>query len=233
MDSTEIRRRVLELEPWVNGFEFDGVVYAGESKLDYVLRQDPDERARRFFQAFPDAQRILELGALEGADTLALSRRPGTRVLALEGRVENLRRAELVLEVHGATNAEMRLADVETLDLAELGHFDAVLCAGLLYHVQEPWTLLGNIARVSDNLYLSTHYWGTAEGLARLDGFVVKPVREEHPEPQARGLSVDVRWLDRESLMKALADAGFVHVEVLHERTSPEVCDIVAVCRKS
>lgn len=232
MDRMEIQRRALELEPWVNGFEYEGVRFTRGSELGYLLGQAPQDRARAFYTAFPEARSILELGALEGADTLALARRPGTRVLALEGRPENLRRAEFVLEVNQVTNARMQVADVETLDLSTLGRFDAVLCAGLLYHVREPWKLLAAIGTVTGNLFLSTHYWGSSEGLDAVDGLAVKAVREEHPEPQARGLSVDVRWLDRASLMRALKAAGFARIEVLHERISADVCDIVAVCRK-
>ncbi|EEP73306.1 class I SAM-dependent methyltransferase [Micromonospora sp. KC207] len=233
MDREEIRRRVAALEPWVNGFEHDGVRYAEGSQHGYLLSQSPADRAAKFFGAFPDARRILELGALEGADTLALARHPGTTVLALEGRPENLRRAELVMEVNGITNVELRVADVERIDFTELGEFDAVLCAGLLYHVREPWTLLKDIAGVAAGIYLSTHYWGGVGDLQPIDGYTVKQVREEHPEPQARGLSVDVRWLDRESLFAALHNAGFAEVEVLHERRSPEVCDIIAVGRRT
>jgi len=231
MDRAEIQRRAKELEPWVNGFEYEGIRYAEGSDHGYLLSQDPADRARAFYAAFPGATRILELGALEGADTLALARRPGASIVGLEGREENLRRAEFVLEVHGVTNVDLRVADVETLDFAALGRFDAVLCAGLMYHVREPWALLKDIARVSAGIYLSTHYWGSYEGLETLDGYSVKHVREEHPEPQARGLSVNVRWLDRASLFAALQNAGFTEVEVLHERKSSEVCDIVVVGR--
>lgn len=233
MNDLEIRRRVRELEPWVNDFVYNGVRYATASTRDYLLSQPPQERADAFFAAFPGAKRVLELGALEGADTLAMSGQPGVEILALEGREENLRRAEFVMEVHGVTNVELRLADVESMEFAGLGHFDATLCAGLLYHVQRPWELLADIGSVSDCLYLSTHYWGSSDGMTDLDGYAVHPVREDHPEPQARGLSVDVRWLDRPSLMRALEQAGFTDVEVLHERATAEVCDIVAACRKA
>lgn len=231
MERDDVRHRVEELGPWVNEFSFEGIRYARGSKLAYPLSQYPDDRARDFFAAFPDVQKILELGALEGADTLALSRYPGVSIVALEGRAANLRRAEFVLGLHGVRNVELRLADVETVDFAALGRFDAVLCAGLLYHVRRPWALLRDVAQVTDRLYLSTHYWGSSAHLGDLDGYAVKPVREDHPEPQARGLSVDVRWLDRGSLMKALADAGFGEIEVASERTSEQVCDLVAVCR--
>jgi SAM-dependent methyltransferase len=232
VDLEEIERRALQLEPWVNGFEYNGVRYARGSELSYLLGQAPEDRAQSFFAAFPESRRILELGALEGADTLALARYPGTSIVAIEGRSENLARAEFVMEVHGVTNAELRLGDVEKLDFSLLGHFDAVLCAGLLYHVQEPWTLLDNIAKVSGNLFLSTHYWGTSEGLEEHSGLAVKPVLEEHPEPQARGLSREVRWLNRASLMGALASAGFREVDVAHEQVRPGVCDLVVICRK-
>ncbi len=232
MEREEIERRALELEPWVNGFAYDGVRYTQGSELGYLLGQAPEDRAKAFFEAFPDARRILELGALEGADTVALAQIASTHVLAVEGRPGNLRRAQFVLEVHGVTNAELRLADVEALDFVSLGWFDAVLCAGLLYHVREPWALIANIGSVADNLFLSTHYWGSGVGLGTRNGLAVKEVREEHPEPQARGLSVNVTWLDRGSLMRTLGDVGFAQVEVLHERASPGVCDIVVVCRK-
>lgn len=231
MESDEIRRRVEELEPWVNEFSFEGIRYATGSQLDYLLREHPNDRARAFFAAFPNARRILELGALEGADTLALSRHPEVSILAIEGRESNLCRAEFVLELHEVSNVTFQLDDVETVNFAALGTFDAVLCAGLLYHVQRPWALLQEIARVTDRLYLSTHYWGSPANAVDVDGYAVKLVHEDHPEPQTRGLSVNVRWLDRSSLMKALADAGFDEVEVLHERTSDEVSDLVAVCR--
>ncbi|MGI5339236.1 class I SAM-dependent methyltransferase [Streptomyces sp. CA-181903] len=232
MNDLEIQRRVTELEPWVGDFVYNGVRYATASTRDYLLSQPPQDRADAFFRAFPQAKRVLELGALEGADTLAMAGQDGVEILALEGREENLRRAEFVMELHGVSNVELRLADVESMDFAALGHFDATLCAGLLYHVRRPWELLADIGSVSDCLYLSTHYWGSSEGLDVVDGYAFHPVREDHPEPQARGLSVDVRWLDRPSLMRALERAGFTDVEILQERVTPEVCNIVAAARK-
>jgi hypothetical protein len=64
-------------------------------------------------------------------------------------------------------------------------------------------------------------------------GLAVKPVLEDHPEPQARGLSREVRWLDRASLLRALARAGFNEQDVLHEQARPGVCDIVVIGRRS
>jgi hypothetical protein len=62
-----------------------------------------DGRVAWFFQHIPQPRTILELGSLEGGHTLALSRHPGVeRVLGLEGRSENFRRAQFVKQAYDA-----------------------------------------------------------------------------------------------------------------------------------
>jgi SAM-dependent methyltransferase len=218
-----IQRRAAELGPWVNAFEYDGAVYPADPHV-------PPPRAGRaqgFFNSFPKAKRILELGALEGADTVRLARRPGVSVVAVEGRPENLSRAGFVIELHGLTNVRLVQGDVEQMDLRSLGDFDVVLCAGLLYHLQRPWDLLRSVADVSDGLFLSTHYWGDSSLTHEANGYALKLVHEDHPEPRTRALTETTQWFDRPSLMKALKDVGFGASEIVHERTTPTVCDIV------
>jgi hypothetical protein len=57
----------------------------------------------------------------------------------------------------GVTNADVRFVHLETFDLTTLGSFEAVFNGGLLYHLPRPWELLERVARVTDQLYLSTH----------------------------------------------------------------------------
>ncbi|MEV0005607.1 class I SAM-dependent methyltransferase [Micromonospora sp. NPDC050980] len=229
MRPDEIQRRATELGPWVNGFEYDSVTYPRDTQV----APPRVGRALPFFDVFPDATRILELGALEGADTIRLASRPGVTVVAVEGRADNLSRASFVLGLHGLTNVRLVHADVEQFDLRSLGRFDVVLCTGLLYHLQRPWDLLRSIADVSDGLFLSTHYWGDADTTFDTEGYVVKLVHEDHPEPRTRALTETTLWFDRPSLLKALTDAGFGTPQVINERVAPSVCDIVLAARRA
>ncbi|HUZ26348.1 MAG TPA: class I SAM-dependent methyltransferase [Streptosporangiaceae bacterium] len=229
-DLAEVQRRARELGPWVNAFEYQGNLFPKDEGLDGETPLQPRRgRAQAFFEAFPDARRILELGSLEGADTVRLARHPGTDVVAVEGRAEHVARARFVAGLHDLANARFVHADVETFDLTSLGCFDAVLCAGLLYHLQEPWSLLTTLAAMTEHLFLSTHYWG-GDGTVQDRGFAIKMVTESHPEPRTRALAQTVRWFDRDSLFRAIREAGFNRIDVLDERRTDTVCDLVAAC---
>ena len=135
--------RVHALDPWWFEFQLEGHSFGGRVPRDTNKVDLFFEWARRF----GPVESVLELGAHEGSHTLQLASRAGIRrVVALEGREDNVGRAQLVLEAFGCTNATIRRYDLETLDPRELERFDAVFCSGLLYHLREPWTLVRKLA---------------------------------------------------------------------------------------
>ena len=134
--------------PWVSRFRIEGRDYGGKAELV------DDERIRRFAAAFPDCASILELGSLEGAHSISLARR-ADRVVAVEGRSENIARARFVQELFGVENVEVVEADLETTPLTDFGRFDAIFCVGLLYHLPRPWLLLDQFAAVAPNVFLA------------------------------------------------------------------------------
>jgi hypothetical protein len=199
----EIAERFAALAPWRTRFEVDGVTYGGE--LDYT----GDRRIAIFAEWFGAPRTILELSSFEGGHTLRLAAPEATeRVLGIEGRKENVERARLVEELLGRGNAEFVVADLETADLSVHGRFDAAFCAGLLYHLVAPWRLLGEIARVADRLFLDTHYW-TGEETVEVDGYRGGWFDEGGYEDPLSGLDPRSFWLTRDSLLEALADAGW------------------------
>jgi hypothetical protein len=110
---------------------------------------------------------ILELGSHEGSHSLQLAGRPGVRrVLGLEGQEDNLRRAQLLLDVYRPENLEFRRCNLEHFEPGQYGRFDAVFCAGLLYHLPEPWRLIEKIAGMCRFLYLDTHYAASEKSFA-------------------------------------------------------------------
>ncbi len=131
-----IDSEVAALAPWVFQFRFGERTYGGS------LDPSKDGRIPQFFNFAPRAQSILELGALEGAHTFRLANASQVhRVVAIEGRVANVRKAELVQRLLGFSGVEFINADLEEVDIQQFGHFDAVFASGILYHLAKPWLL--------------------------------------------------------------------------------------------
>lgn len=211
------------LGPWVTKFVVDGEAFGGEYDVEH------DTRLVQFHTAFPDVGTILELGSFEGGHTAWLARLPGVaKVVGLEGRPENIARSQFVLKLLGATNAEVRQANLEDLDLAALGHFDAVFNVGLLYHLPRPWELLDRIARVTDAMFLSTHYCTDAKVDATENGYAGYWYQEYGYEDRLSGLAPRSFWPTRDALLAMVATAGFPTVTVTYEEADhpngPLIC---------
>lgn len=103
--------------------------------------------------------RILDLGSLEGGLTLEMARE-GWNATGIEGRRENFEKAELIRELYALDNLHFQHRDVKTLSRERDGEFDAILCCGLLYHIDNPFALLETLAEMTapDGLmFLDTH----------------------------------------------------------------------------
>jgi SAM-dependent methyltransferase len=205
----EIADRFAALAPWTTRWVIDGECYGGD--LDYSR----DIRVATFFEWFGSPRTILELSSFEGVHTLQLSAEVTTeRVLGLEGRSDNVERARLVAELAGQDNVEFAVENLETVDLAPYGRFDAVFCGGLLYHLVAPWRLLAEVARVSDRLFLDTHYWPWP-ATAEVEGYRGGWVDEGGSGDALSGLSSRSLWLNRPSLLEALTNAGWAVRQLL------------------
>lgn len=210
--TVSLEREFKALRPWVTKFVLDGKSYGG--KYDAFN----DIRLQWFSQQAPNPRTILELGSLEGGHTLALVRRPGVeRVLGLEGRPENLRRAQFVKEVHRAARVDFELANLESSDLTQYGRFDGVFCVGLLYHLPEPWQLLDQIARVTQQLFLWTHYAPDHKAKLNQHGWQGMLYQEHGLKDKLSGLSAHSFWPNRKSLQTMIEQAGFERVMTVHD----------------
>lgn len=198
--------------PWVTAFLIDGHVYGGS------YHAASDIRLGRFLHTFPGISTVLELGSLEGGHSLHLAAQPGIRrVVAVEGRPDNVARAEFVQDVLGVANLSFHTLDLDTAPLTQLGRFDAVFCMGLLYHLREPWRLLSEIGKVSRNLFVWTHYTESRRTHCVDPGYEGASYREtwlrqaRHP---LSGLCRKAFWPTMASLEQMLHGAGFDTVHV-------------------
>ena len=159
-----------------------------------------------------------ELGALEGAHSFLLARHPGVkRVVALEGREANLRKARFVQELLQVRNVEFAQANLEHADLTSFGKFDAVFCSGLLYHLPEPWRLIEQLSAIAPVLFIWTQYAPESEALDVGQGLRGKIHIEGGPSEPLSGMSATATWLTLDSLRELLRRSDYKKIEVIHD----------------
>jgi SAM-dependent methyltransferase len=196
--------------PWVCQFRI------GESDYGGATSFRRDHRIEHFFKAFPHAQTVLELGPLEGAQTIELLRRPQVRrVVGIEARASNIEKAKFVQGLLGIENVELIQANLEEFDLTTLGKFDAVFCCGLLYHLSTPWKLIEQIAKVSENLFIWTHYSDETRADQTVNGLRGHFQTEGGMNESRSGLGPTSFWMTLESLTKILTQSGYKAIDVI------------------
>lgn len=186
----------------------------------------------------PRPLRILDLGCLEGGVTLDMARE-GWDATGIEGRRDNFEKAELIREYYALDNLRFQHRDVKTLSRERDGEYEAILCCGLLYHVDNPFALLETLADMTAPdglLFLDTHVapdeeaarFGTHESqLSEATTLVHRG--ETYPgrwfsEPQG-GTVLDRQWSatsnersfwpTRRALIRGLYQAGFHSISEL------------------
>jgi hypothetical protein len=209
---TELTSKFAELAPWIFQFRIDGADYGG------AISAVGDNRVEQFFCFAPRIGTILELGSLEGAHSFILAKHPSVeRVLAVEGREMNLRKARFVQELLGIRNVDFVQANLEKTDLAAFGKFDAVFCCGLLYHLPAPWKLLEHLSTVAPALFIWTHYAAEAEARDIANGLRGKIYHEGGADEPLSGMSATATWLTLESILRVLSASGYAKTEVIHD----------------
>jgi SAM-dependent methyltransferase len=203
----KLAREFAARGPWCTRFDIGDRSYGGE--LDYR----GDKRVKYALSEFPDARTILELGSLEGGQSFQLARTPGMKVLAIEGRADNLHRAQWVQKILGVDNITFVQGNLETIELEQYGPVDLVFCSGLLYHLPRPWELIEQIASITGNLFLSTHYVEDAKATEEVNGYR-GDYYSEQTDPLS-GMSARSFLLTLDSLQQALRDNGFSAIEIL------------------
>jgi SAM-dependent methyltransferase len=212
MKPAKLAAEFAKLAPWIFQFRIDGQDYGGG------ISAVGDERVERFFRFAPEAETILELGSLEGAQSFILAERRGVqRVIALEGREANLRKARFVQGLLQMWKVEFAQANLEHADLIQFGKFDAVFCSGLLYHLPEPWTLIEQLPAVAPIVFIWTQYAREEEAGEVGRGLRGKIQVEGGPEESLSGMSATATWLTLESLRALLSGSGFKRIDIIHD----------------
>jgi tRNA (mo5U34)-methyltransferase len=140
----------------------------GQSIVTSGAKRSEQLRAELQSFRFPDlaGKSFLDIGAWDGYFSFAAERLGARPVVALDHYVwswdprPDLPRADLPDKKRGidiarealGSEVEARVGNFMTMDLNDLGQFDVVLFAGVLYHLQSPLDALRRVASVTREL---------------------------------------------------------------------------------
>lgn len=215
MAARDIEKVFGRFKPWVTKFEIEGVSSGGYFDAMHDVRID------QFFRMFPKIETILELGSLEGGHTFALSARQGVKsVVGIEGRVQNVEKSRAVQRLLDIRNVEFLVENLESYDLRSAGAFDAVFCVGVLYHLPRPWDLIAQMAQVTRNLFLWTHYAPRDKADQVSGGYRGSVYGEFGLADPLSGMSEQSFWPTLDGLVEMLGKYGFAKIQTVENNPS-------------
>ena len=109
-----------------------------------------------------EGKHVIELGPLEGAHTYLLEHAGCASVHAIEGNPRAYLKCLVFKEISGLQRAHFLCGDFVEYLRTGPPRTDLVVASGVLYHMTNPAELLYLISRVSDCLFLWTHYYDAA-----------------------------------------------------------------------
>jgi hypothetical protein len=195
-----------------------------------------------------DNKDILELGPLEGAHSCMLERLGARSVCAIEANARAFLRCLCVKEIFGLTRVRFELGSFYPY-LETCAEVDMIFASGVLYHMPEPLRLLSLLCRRTDRLFIWTHYFDAEVTAGRedrslyaapeeLDGSGYWGAKRLYPEAAltwqgfSGGSDSYSIWLQRESILRFLDNAGF-DVEVnFDQRDHPNGAAFALCARK-
>lgn len=208
-----IKKEFQKRKPWVTQFTIGGKRYGGKISFDN------DARIKQFFDCFPNVHSILDLGILEGGQTFQLAKQAGVHVIGVEGRQSNIEKAKFVQQLLGIKNVEFIQANLENTRLSTFGHFDAVFCSGLLYHLSEPWKLIKEIGNITHIVFIWTHYAAEDKANEIANGFHGFWYQEGGFQEPLSGLSPRSFWVTLSSLKDMLKQYDFTNLKIIEDNS--------------
>jgi tRNA (mo5U34)-methyltransferase len=159
MTSTDISSRIRAFPYWHYRIDLAGnITPTSEAEANRQI-----QRKVHFFDPLVEwlggslaGKRVLDLGCNAGYWSLCALEAGCDFVIGIDTQAVNLAQAQLVFDVKGIARERylFKRASIFNINLRQFGEFDIVLCLGLLYHVNQPITLLEKTAQVSGDILL-------------------------------------------------------------------------------
>jgi len=172
---------------------------------------------------------LVDLACSEGWFAHRALKWGASRVVGVDIRPENIRRAELVRDHLQVDPQRLSFGVGDVYEAGDLGVFDVVLCLGLIYHLENPIgalrvarALTGRLCVVESQLVEPhaplRHTWGTSgEYLEQEAAWAAwyEPAEAQEERPIASHGGVVSLIPNRAAMLGGLSAAGFSRVEEL------------------
>jgi SAM-dependent methyltransferase len=212
-----------------------------------IVDPRPDYAVQQFgANARLDGMSVLELGPLEGMHTWRLEQRGAARIVAIESNVEAYLKCLIMKEALGLKRAEFLLGDFNLYLQNSPERFDIVFACGVLYHMEDPLSLIRGIARATDRCLVWTHYFderveGRVAVPATLDGIAAAYYRANYQDRAQRnfwgGNKPSASWMTRNDILAAFRHFGLDEIAVITEdrdaKPGPTICFAARRAQKS
>lgn len=210
-----------------------------------------DERVLWVEEAFGgfSGWEVLELGPLEGGHSFMFQNRGAKKVISIEANTLAFLKCLCVKEIFKLDRVEFKLGDFVSYLETEIPGFDLVFASGVLYHMEEPLKLLDLISKVSNRLFIWTHYYdheiiSEREHLrqkfsplttAEFEGLPYEFSTQAYQDAlEWRGFCGGPKpvskWLTRESILGALREFGFVDIQINFDHLDHPNGPAFAIC---
>jgi SAM-dependent methyltransferase len=155
------REKILEvrdfLAPWNHNIALPHGVYTAACDEYYPAHREIMRVVAERLGGEFGGRRIVDIGCLEGYFSIECALQ-GADVLGVDGKLLNVRKCEFVRSVLGVQRATFVQGDAMEVNRESAGRFDVVLALGLLYHLDNPYAFLENVARLCDGFaVIDTH----------------------------------------------------------------------------
>jgi ubiquinone/menaquinone biosynthesis C-methylase UbiE len=231
MTPQQIQENIERLGPWFYPFELGNGLRTTSAIPEQVtgIFQTRIEMVSRvvdghFGSRLPDIS-CMDIGCHEGFYTIAMARKGVRRLVGLDVRESNLRKARFVAEVLGHPHIVFRAGNCEKLSPDEIGQQDLTLFLGVLYHLENPMLCLRNLSAITRELCVvetqvideveGSTEWGAQEWKRPYQGAlaVIDESGEFYADNQETGSTPLALCPSPKALSFLLRQAGFRRVE--------------------
>lgn len=212
LNHDDLIKKIKLLGPWFHQIELNGIKTRlvnrtdspsrPEGFVEYFTEQDFVDNPQWIWSKFKDVLpemkglKVLDIACNAGFYSFELAKM-GASVFSIDNSYEDIVRAKFAKKILGLENVNFDIMDVNNMVKKINKKFDFALCLGLLYHVDNPKTVIKSVSQLSDSVIFET--------VANVDNQEIKLINDKTITTD--GYVPTIPWLEN-----AFKEAGFKEI---------------------